>query len=238
LRACVSTKWNRRVFLLDCIPTMGLALFALSAPTVAGTVEKDLPNTIDANARYLFYMHGVSIEQGKRRSRSYDYSGILRELAKRGFVAIGEERKRVRNDVYATKVAGQVRKLLAAGIPAQRITVAGHSKGGMITMLVMSRLTNSEIAYVNFAGCGREGSGFEGYLLVPQHRALMARGKLLSVYDRSDRIAGSCKPLLDKMSNALVTERVLNTGGGHGLFHTPKAVWLDILQAWAERRQE
>ena len=66
----------------------------------------------------------------------------------------------------------------------------------------------------------------------------MAGGQLLSAYDRSDQIAGSCKPALDKMSNAVVTERVLNIGGGHELFYTPKAEWLDILQAWAERRQQ
>jgi tetratricopeptide (TPR) repeat protein len=32
--------------------------------------------------------------------------------------------------------------------------------------------------------------------------------------------------------------RVLDTGGGHELFYSPKAEWLDILQAWAERRQQ
>ena len=147
------------VFLRGCILT-GLAIFALSAPAVAGTVEKDVPDAIDSSAKYLFYMHGFAIERGGPRARSYDYSGILKELAKRGFVVIGEERSRVRNDVYANKVAGQVRKLLAAGVPAKNITVAGHSKGGMITMLVMSMLANPEIAYVNFAGCGKEGSGF------------------------------------------------------------------------------
>ena len=236
LRACAIRK-KMCVFLCGCTLT-GLAIFALSAPAVAGTVEKDVPDAIDSSAKYLFYMHGFAIEQGGFRARSYDYSGILKELAKRDFVVIGEERSRVRNDVYANKVVGQVRKLLAAGVPAKNITVAGHSKGGMITMLVMSMLANPEIVYVNFAGCGKEGSGFGGYLQFAQNRASMARGQLLSAYDRSDQIAGSCKPALDKMSNAVVTERVLNIGGGHELFYTPKAEWLDILQAWAERRQQ
>lgn len=230
-------KKNMCVFLLDCI-LMGLAVFALSASAIAGTVEKDVPDAIDSNAKYLFYMHGFAIEQGGPRAISYDYPGILKELAKRGFVVIGEERGRVRNDVYAQKVARQVGRLLAAGVPAKNITVAGHSKGGMITMLVMSMLANPEIAYVNFAGCGREGSGFEGYLQFAQNRASMARGQFLSAYDRSDQIAGSCKAALDKMSQAVVTERVLNIGGGHELFYTPKAEWLDILQAWAGRRQD
>ena len=214
-----------------------IMILTVCTPAVAGTVATDVPDTIDTSARYLFYMHGFAIEQGGPRARSYDYSGILNELAKRGFIVIGEERNRVKNDVYAEKVAGQVRKLLAVGVPAKNITVAGHSKGGMITMLVMPTLANPEIAYVNFAGCGMEGSGFGGHLQFARNRASMARGQLLSAYDKSDQIAGSCKSALDKMSNADVTERVLEIGGGHELFYTPKAQWLDILQAWAERRK-
>lgn len=214
-----------------------IVAFAAGTCAAAGAVEKRVPDSVDSNARYLFYMHGFAIEQGGPRARAYDYSAILKDLAARGFVVIGEERGRVRNDVYAEKVAGQVRQLLAAGVPATSITVAGHSKGGMITMLVMSILANPDIAYVNFAGCGRENSGFGGHLQFARNRAAAARGQLLSAYDRSDKIAGSCQPALDQMSNAVVTERVLDLGGGHELFYAPKAEWLDLLQAWAERRQ-
>jgi hypothetical protein len=235
-RACAFSK--RTGVLLSICTLMGIVIFALCTPALAGSVQKDVPSVIDLNAKYLFYMHGFAIEKGGPRARSYDYSGIMKELAKRGFVVIGEERSRVRNDVYAEKVVGQVRKLISAGVPAKNITVAGHSKGGLITMLVMAMLADPDIAYVNFAGCGREGSGFEGYLRFAEHRASMARGRLLSAYDRNDQIAGSCKPALDKMTNAVVKERVLDIGGGHELFYSPKAEWLDILQAWAERRQE
>lgn len=181
-------------------------------------------------------MHGFALEIGGPRAAGYDYAGILEDLANRGFVVIGEQRSRVRNDVYADKVAAQVKKLLATGVAAKNITVAGHSKGGMMTMLVMASVMDPGIAYVNFAGCGRPGSGFEGYLQFAQNRASAARGVLLSAYDRNDQIAGSCKPALDRMTQATVTERVLDFGGGHELFYTPKAEWLDVLQAWAERR--
>jgi len=217
---------------------VGIIVLTAYTPGNAGDVFKDVPGNIDPNAKYLFYMHGFALEQGGPRAKAYDYSGILKELAKRGFVVIGEERSRVRNDVYAEKVAGQVKKLLAAGVPAKNITVAGHSKGGLITMIVMAMLAEPDIVYVNFAGCGREGSGFEGYLQFAERRASMARGQLLSAYDQSDQIAGSCKPALDRMAQAKVTERVLEIGGGHELFYNPKAAWMDILQAWAERRQQ
>jgi len=214
----------------------GLAFLTICTPVLAGTVQSDIPSVVDPSAKYLFYMHGRAIEEGGPRAKSYRYSSTLEELAKRGFVVIGEERSPVRNDVYADKVAGQVRKLLAAGVPAKNITVAGHSKGGLIAMLVMSNLANTDVAYVNFAGCIKGVSESQGYLKFAEHRAPRARGQLLSAYDRSDEVAGSCKQALDRMKGAVVVERVLDIGGGHELFYSPKAQWLDVLQSWAERR--
>lgn len=115
-------------FVLDCL-RLGLAVFALSAPAFAGSVNGDVPAAIDPGARYLFYMHGIAIERGGQRARAYDYSGVLEALSMRGFVVIGERRNPVKSGEYAEKIAGQVRTLLAAGVPAAKITVAGHSKG-------------------------------------------------------------------------------------------------------------
>ena len=206
-----------------------------TAPAWAGEIYKDVPEAINTEAKYIFYMHGIAIEQGGERARKYKYTEILKELADRGFVVIGEKRKHTKNLEYADKIARQARILLTAGVPASNITVAGHSKGGMITLLVMARLAEPEIAYVNFAGCGRENSGFTGYLDFAAKGARKARGNLLSAYDRSDQIAGSCKEALDVMTSAQVTERVLEFGGGHELFYKPEAGWIDILVNWADR---
>lgn len=223
-------------FILRACWLITVAGFIVATPVRAGTVETDVPAAIDPGARYMFYMHGLAIEQGGQRASSYDFAGIQAALAKRGFVVIGESRGRVGNEAYARKVAGQVRALLSAGVPAGNITVAGHSKGGMITLLVMAQLANPDIAYVNFAGCGREGGGFKGYLRFARDQAAGARGRLLSAYDGSDRVAGTCKAALDRMADATVMERVLDIGGGHELFYSANSEWLDILQAWAERK--
>jgi hypothetical protein len=229
----------RKRFFANPLPLAIVAIcFIGSASASAGAVYKEVPSVVDLKAKYLFYMHGLAIERGGRHARSYNYSGILKELAKRDFIVIGEERSPVSNVEYAEKVAGQVKKLLTAGVPAKNITVAGHSKGGMIAMLVMSIVAESDIAYVNFAGCGREGSRFSGFRRFAKTRAPRARGRLLSAYDRNDQIAGSCKQALEKMTNAYVRERVLDNGGGHGLFRRPEAEWLDMLEAWAERQDK
>lgn len=214
-----------------------LAMWFAQAAGATGLVSADVPPRIDPAAKYLFYLHGLALEQGGPRAAAYDYAGILSALAERGFVVIGEQRGRVRNDAYAERVAGQVRTLLGAGVPPANITVAGHSKGGMIALLVMASLAEPGVGYVSFAGCGLPGSGFEGHLRFAEHRAPAARGELLSAYDASDRIAGSCRQALDRMGQARVTERVLDIGGGHELFYRPEAAWLDVLQGWAEARR-
>lgn len=215
---------------------LALCVAMLFGPAVAGGVHSDVPKSPDPGAKYIFYMHGLGLETAGPRAQAYEYRSILEALAGRGFEVIGEQRGPVRIDVYAGKVAEQVNGLLRAGVPPSHITVAGHSKGGMITLLVMSIIQNPEVAYVNFAGCGLPGSGFEGFQRFGQLRGSSARGILLSAYDRGDRIAGSCKAALDRMTGATVTERVLELGGGHEAFYTPEAAWLDVLQRWAERR--
>jgi hypothetical protein len=71
------------------------------------------------------------------------------------------------------------------------------------------------IACVNFAGCGKEGGNFT------KENASQACGRLISAYDRSDIVAGSCKPTLEKMTGAFVKERVLDIGDGHKQYYTP-----------------
>lgn len=211
------------------------AMLLYSVTSWAGQVHySSVPSSIDPQARYMFYMHGVAIEFGGRKAASYDYRGILRAISQRGYEVIGEERSPVAAKEYAEKVAAQVQALLKAGVPAAHITVAGHSKGGFMAMLVMSLVRDPKINYVNFAGCGLEGSGFEGGMKLAVAMAPEAQGRLLSAYDESDRISGTCKAALDKMGQAMATERVLTFGGGHELFYRAESNWLDILQNWAQ----
>jgi len=146
-----------------------------AASSSAGRVYKYVPSAVDSNAKYLFYMHGLGIENG---GDSFNYFRILDRLAERGFNVIGEVRRPAVTRKYAEKIAGQVNKLLAAGVAARNITVASHSKAGMITMIVMAILGNPDIAYVSFAACAKEGSEYEeGYLRAVNHAASMARGQ-------------------------------------------------------------
>jgi len=199
-------------------------------------ILQQVEENIDKNAKYIFYMHGAVLEWGGRRSQDYRYNDILSELFSKGFVVIGETRNFVNPNEYADKVASQVNKLLSAGVIPKNITIAGHSKGGLIAMISSSIIQNSDIVYVNFAGCGLAGSQFErGTVEFSNSKASRSKGYLISVYDRSDAVSGSCKVALDKMVQTKSKEIVLEVGGGHELFYKPHKDWIQILVNSANR---
>jgi pimeloyl-ACP methyl ester carboxylesterase len=91
----------------------------------------------------------------------YDYTEILTALASSGFVVISEIRASDQTwtnaipyvTFYAQRAAQQVAALLAAGVPQDRIVVAGFSQGAYIAQLT-GTLTNAQNArFVIMAGC-------------------------------------------------------------------------------------
>src|ERR1035437_3073952 len=93
---------------------------------------------------YLFYLHGAIVEdQGpnavSQQFGAYEYEGILNAFRKEKFTVISEVR--AKNTVvtdYAKKVVRQIDSLLKTGVPANKITVLGGSKGAVITLYVSS----------------------------------------------------------------------------------------------------
>lgn len=201
------------------------------AAAVHVPVHVEVPEHPASDAHYLVYLHGAIIEtQGRRPTHPeygvYEYDQILDALAARGFQVISEARPAgTKVPAYAEKVAGQVRALIAAGVPADHVAVAGHSKGAMITLGVSSLLDLPDVRYVVMAGCFRGGSPIRGIHL---------SGHILSIVDDSDRLAGSCDTIFTHAPGAVEThEIILHTGRGHGAFYQPRDAWLDPLTAWA-----
>lgn len=196
----------------------------------AGAVYEEVPEAIDPQARYLFYLHGQIVEDKGLRPEHpqlgiYEYQAIRDTLAGRGLVVISEARP-AGTDVwdYAQKIVGQIEQLLAAGVPAGHITVAGHSKGGAIAILTSSLMQNDRINYVFLACCGD--------WMAPNPNVNVS-GRILSIYDVSDQWAGSCQEAFDKAARPLVTREIkLDTGKGHGAFYRPMIEWVDPMIEW------
>ena len=217
------------------------AASASTAPAAsAGVVLRDVPGKIDANARYLFYLHGRIVEvQGVRprheRHGFYEYEEILRTLASRGFTVISEPRPADTEHVeYARKVVAQINRLLAAGVPARNVTVVGASKGGAIAVYVSTLLKNRDANFVVLAGCGGE---------TARRLKVDLYGRVLSVYDTKDEYGGeggrgvSCSQFYKQSTGLKQSGEIeVRLGVGHGLLYKPFREWVDPAVEWANGR--
>ncbi|MFN7973362.1 MAG: hypothetical protein U0166_13615 [Acidobacteriota bacterium] len=182
---------------------------------------------------YLFYLHGRIVEDKGPEAVSpehglYDYRANCRALEARGFVVRSEVRPFGTTAEYGEKIASEVRELLGKGVPASHITIAGHSKGGMLTWVAAASLGNPDLRFAIMAGCGKDG---DDDLTA---RAPKIKGHVLSIVDESDTVCGPCKSFFARNADVDLTEIVTKTGLGHGLFYRPRPEWLDPLEAFAK----
>jgi hypothetical protein len=197
----------------------------------SATSRFSFPRKIDAKSRYLFYLPGRIVEAGNIRPVSerfgaYEYQDIVDALEQHGFVVISEPRNKDSDvEIYAAKVAKQVRLLLHAGVPASHITVVGASQGSWITMFASTYLKNRDLNFVVIAGCSAD----DGLLkLVNLH------GNVLSIYEGSDQ-AGSCRRYRDDATGLRDYKEVeLNTGLRHGFIYRPLNEWVQPTVRWAQ----
>ncbi|HEX8129573.1 MAG TPA: alpha/beta hydrolase [Pyrinomonadaceae bacterium] len=194
---------------------------------------KDVPEKIDARARYLFYLHGRIVEDKGIRPVSerhgvYEYEKIVETFKGAGFNVISEARAKD-TDVrqYAAKVVAQINALLKAGVPPRHVTVVGASKGSMIAMHASSLLKREDVNFVLIAGCG------EQTLKNPE---LNLNGRVLSIYDASDEGAGTCEKLFARSPELKQRGEVkLSLKLGHGFIYRPLKEWVEPAIAWAKQ---
>lgn len=225
---------------LFSLATATLMMIALSLPASAGRIHTDVPTQIDPAARYLIYIHGARPEsfplsEPHPTRGLFEYQNILNALAASGFEVISELRMERTNPrrFARTRVLEQVKSLIAAGVPAQNITLAGFSKGGLIAMIVASQARQPKLNIVNMAGCGK-GKSRQAYDNFLANDASKLSGRMLSIYDQADKISGTCQDVSAKAPRMPFEEEVLTVGGGHGTFYTPRKAWVDRVSSWAK----
>lgn len=199
-----------------------------------GVVLDQLPDQIDPNPRYLFYLHGYIVEDQNTEPvhpeyGMYQYSKIRLTFKDSGFVVISEARKKNREiEPYARKVAEQIRQLLKAGVPADHITVVGASQGSWIAMLASTYVANRGVNFVLIAACAAD----KEFL-----KTVNLHGNVLSIYERSD-VAQSCSDYRADATGIRDWKEVeLNTGLKHGFLYRPLPEWVDPAVAWARGKR-
>jgi len=221
------------------------ALFLFAAqPASAGTIHTVVPAKIDPNATYLIYIHGARPEsfplsEPHPQRGPFEYQKILEAFATSGLEVIAELRTEKTNPrrFARTRVLKQVKALRAAGVPAHRITVAGFSKGGLISLIVAAQAREPKLNIVNMAGCGK-GQFRRAYDAFLASDASKLQGRMLSIHDAQDRISGTCQEAKAKAPQLVFTEEVLTVGAGQGTFYTPRAIWVARVAAWAKSGTE
>lgn len=216
-------------------------LIILMASPAWATSFKEVLRTADPQARYLFYLHGDIMEtQGKGASSPrygvYLYDHIIEHYEDRGLVAIEEVRPKVNPVKYAAKIVTQIRQLMAAGVPAGHITVAGFSKGGYIALLISSSLGNPDVGYVIMAGCGKGKQGYAFEQFLKRNRGARLKGRIYSIYAGSDLEAQSCRSAVEQSSGEglIFRENRIKTNKGHGLFYQPRPEWIEPTAIFAK----
>jgi len=217
---------------------------ASSIPSTSATPQPSLvfdiskysyPESVDSTKHYLFYLHGKIIEDQGIPAVSpdygeYEYKAILEKLSSYGFVVISERRvKNTDSMEYAKKITEQTTALLKAGVPAKNITIVGASKGAGITIFVSHLLENEEINYVIMAICD------PATVEELKQNEIYLYGNVLSIYDTTDELAGSCQELFSFSQGKGISkynEIVLNVGTGHGILYKPLDEWITPVIQW------
>jgi hypothetical protein len=198
-----------------------------------------LPAEIDGNEQYLFYLHGRIVEdKGTRavhpRFGVYEYERICEAFADSGFCVVSEPRPlNTEIDEYAHKVAKQIQALIKGGVEGRNISVVGHSKGAVIALRLSTLLKDDRISYVVLAGCSQN---------VVDKLNLKLTGRVLSLFDATDDLAGSCAGVFEKSGPGLAHHEIElhmehRPGFGHGIFYRPEDAWMSPVVRWIEQER-
>lgn len=180
----------------------------------------------------MFYSHGFIVEGtnpkpvDKRNGwGEYDFPAVKQALSDPNHELIAYHRPSGTDPYeFSYKLAGDVRKLVKAGVEPENITLIGFSRGAFITAVTSHNLANVGVNTVLLAGCGR--------FVSDRYKNMSLYGRALSIYETTDR-SSTCKKL-EKRSPELKSfdEIAITTGLSHGAFYRPKDEWVKPIKHW------
>ena len=212
-----------------------LALTVLSCTVSAQGIVTAVPEEIDTDAAWVFYLPDAQVtpndpepvhpEYGK-----YQYSQIANQFLAGGFTVVTRPRETTEHPyTVAEEVADQVQRLLAAGVPASRIGIVGAGKGAAIVVLITSRLANPGLQVVVLSLCN---DVFVEYWI--QHKELLS-GNVLSIYAEGTPDRSSCRDYLEHCAGVNVREfreLTLPASAGPAFSSRATADWMLPAIAW------
>ena len=237
-----STSLGRGAVLVMAL--IGLVACQSLAPRTGG-VSSAVPASPDRSARHVIYVHAIGLDRTPDDPASRArFARVTQTLAADGLDVIAEVRpagtiQKAPEDLdrYAQKIAGQVRQLLAAGVPASHINVVGYSRGAVITFMSATHVAEPGVGYVLIAACMNDTGAFKGFVPVMMRYAERVRGQFLSIAEKSDPDFASCAPYFAKAAaRPPLAEHIVATGKGHDFAVEPDGAWVEPVTAWIRAR--
>lgn len=224
--------------------TIAISVFAASTVFAEPLIITTPPENPDPKVRYLFYLHGKSIDEGSLSAHA-PYKRVVEALSERGFVVVSEMRRSglIRkfphdHEKYSKKIANEVNDLLAKGVAAGNVFVSGYSRGGTLTLMISAILDNPNINFIVMAGCiSVDGAYKDALPIIHERYSSRLKGHFLSLRESTDEDFGSCQSHFGKGSGPLdYKEVVISTGKGHLAFQEPIVEWIEPIAEWARTK--
>ena len=215
-QSSITLRWTvRRIIIV-------LALIASSS------VMGSSPTT--TGGEVVIFLHNAFFEKNKdgqahKRFGPYDFEGIKAALRKDRTLIAPERGPDADPQQAADALVANVKQMIESGRSADRIKVIGASKGAFIAQLASAKLEEPEMRWVLVGGCHTKRMSKGGFPAMT--------GRVLSIYDSSDQIAGPCapyKPLTAKTSS--FEEISISLGEGHGFQFSGNSAWITPALDW------
>ena len=191
--------------------------------------------TAHASDKHLFYVHGCCVKNSSD-PKVREYEAIVQKLKDSGFNVEYELRTADVGDndaavqAYAAQIADKVHALLAKGVPAKNITVAGYSLGSMTSMVAAGLIANPDVNIVLLAGCPTSAS------IKVNVDYSKVQGRVLSITDKGDDKFGSCEGKFPEVKT--LKEVVIDSGKGHMAYRLPQdnytSLWMNPMMDWTK----
>src|SRR6056297_542460 len=184
--------------------------------------------------RYIFFLHDRFLEthelgEPHPQFGLAGYKNILREFEKSELKVISEKRNENVNALeYAQGIVKQIDSLTAFGIPPNKITVVGTSKGGYIAQYVSTLANNPQLNFV-FIACFQNND-------IQNIPDINYCGNILTIFEKSDTYGVSAIDRKNSSTCDIVNFKEIesNTEMGHGFLFQPLEEWVTPTIKWAK----
>jgi hypothetical protein len=220
---------------MRCIVFLFVILWASGSTGYAQTIMLSVPEVIDTGARYVFYLPDAVVTPenplpSDPQFGEYQYAEIANRFVAAKFVVITEPREETAHPyLVADSIAGQIRRLIAAGVPVERIGIVGARQGAAIAVIITHKVELPGLQVVLLSACN------EQFIQFWKQQDEILAGNVLSIHVTGDTERGPCLTFLEycaKRSVRRYQEIALPASAGPGYFYKGTADWMLPVIAW------